>query len=423
MGDVVCALLKQPLLDSIFEPQPVYGHSELLALFQALAHASIMKLSENSMSKLFDLMTMGLKYQVLAAGFPPEILHITRNHLDEMRKIVSPDAHPLPPDSPVLAALAYAEHRIEATYADLTYGDWMLVRQTLMAFFQDRRVKVSLFLANNVQNSDGTFFIHALEGVTPPTFNVPGTIIYAPSGATASFAPLAEIQPCTIPAHARGSPYGMNMYAEATQAATENPDGSSGIHAHSRARRRKHGYSKSNIWSSSASATTKVPLEKLKKRKAAAHAKAARSELNALAAMLGTTTDGSHSSSSTSSPANASGGVGGGGTFSINLFPDLGDEPGKTIQAGRNVRGPGMAFTGGLMGASSDSDDDEYSDDDDAAPSSSGTIFIDAAESVGATHSTSHVSSILEGWDDGVEGGGGGGGGDANDLLDLMDGL
>ena len=33
-------------------------------MFDKLAHASIMKLNSNSMDKLYDLMTMAVKYQV-----------------------------------------------------------------------------------------------------------------------------------------------------------------------------------------------------------------------------------------------------------------------------------------------------------------------------------------------------------------------
>ena len=35
------------------------------AVFDRLAHSSIMRLNTNSMDKLFDLMTMAVKYQVL----------------------------------------------------------------------------------------------------------------------------------------------------------------------------------------------------------------------------------------------------------------------------------------------------------------------------------------------------------------------
>jgi len=42
-------------------------------IFEKLAHSSIMKLNATSMSKLFDLMLMGFKYQVLSVTSPDEL--------------------------------------------------------------------------------------------------------------------------------------------------------------------------------------------------------------------------------------------------------------------------------------------------------------------------------------------------------------
>jgi len=43
--------------------------------------------------QLNDLMVMAVKYQVLLCNRPQDLLLITLNHLDEVRKFVSDDCH------------------------------------------------------------------------------------------------------------------------------------------------------------------------------------------------------------------------------------------------------------------------------------------------------------------------------------------
>ena len=38
----------------------------------------------------------------------------------------------------------------------LTYGDWMLLKSFLCDFYQNRKIRVSLFLASGIQSMDGT---------------------------------------------------------------------------------------------------------------------------------------------------------------------------------------------------------------------------------------------------------------------------
>lgn len=62
------------------------------------------------------------------------------------------------------------------TYGDMTAGDWLQLRQGLFAFVQGRKIKVSLFLQNNLQNLDGTFVLGNHAGPVALGAEVPGTI-------------------------------------------------------------------------------------------------------------------------------------------------------------------------------------------------------------------------------------------------------
>jgi hypothetical protein len=65
----------------LFKPQMIYSVQSVRQIFDRLAHSSIMRLNEASMDKLFDLMLMGFKYQLLSCSYPAEVLQVTLTHL------------------------------------------------------------------------------------------------------------------------------------------------------------------------------------------------------------------------------------------------------------------------------------------------------------------------------------------------------
>lgn len=68
---------------------PVWGF--YLDCISALASAG-QRLNKNSMDKLYDLMTMGFKYQMLRCTCPAQLLHVTLNHLEALKRIVTDGA-------------------------------------------------------------------------------------------------------------------------------------------------------------------------------------------------------------------------------------------------------------------------------------------------------------------------------------------
>lgn len=66
----------------------MYSMVSTRQIFEKLAHSSIMKLNATSMGKLFDLMLMGVKYQVIETSTPEEIYHVTMTHLNQVASLV-----------------------------------------------------------------------------------------------------------------------------------------------------------------------------------------------------------------------------------------------------------------------------------------------------------------------------------------------
>lgn len=108
LGDVCLAMYNSQFMTELMKPQELYSIASTREVFERLAHASIMRLSTASMDKvlwyhivkrfkLYDLMTMAFKYQLLACQEPRELFHITLNHVSIVERIIAADLVRLQP--------------------------------------------------------------------------------------------------------------------------------------------------------------------------------------------------------------------------------------------------------------------------------------------------------------------------------------
>ncbi|XP_028453382.1 protein OSCP1a [Perca flavescens] len=168
MNDIVGTMFGKDFMDELLKPQQLYSHRTMKTVLTRLAHASIMRLNPASMDRLYELMVMAFKYQVLLCPRPKDLLLITYNHIDTIREFVK--------DTPVVGNKVDETHRkIIETYSSLPEGEFQLLRQTLLIFFQDMHIRVSLFLKNQLQNPNGRFAL-STSGPVPYGMDVPGLI-------------------------------------------------------------------------------------------------------------------------------------------------------------------------------------------------------------------------------------------------------
>ena len=138
LQDIVKSLLADRFVEELFRPQNLYTMNATKQIFKKLAHSSIMKLNDTSMQKLFDLMVMGIKYQLQLSVQPEEIYHLTIKHLTTLRELVE--------GTNAIENIDDADQRFVAMCRDMNAYDWTIVRQQLYKFFEDRHIKVSLFI-------------------------------------------------------------------------------------------------------------------------------------------------------------------------------------------------------------------------------------------------------------------------------------
>ncbi|XP_054996270.1 protein OSCP1 isoform X1 [Sorex araneus] len=168
LNDIISTMFNRKFMEELFKPQELYSKKALRTVYDRLAHSSIMRLNQASMDKLYDLMTMAFKHQVLLCPRPKDVLLITFNHLDAIKGFVR--------DSPTIVNQVDETFRqLMDIYGGLSAGEFQLIRQTLLIFFQDLHIRVSIFLKDKVQNSNGRFVL-PVSGPVPWGTEVPGLI-------------------------------------------------------------------------------------------------------------------------------------------------------------------------------------------------------------------------------------------------------
>lgn len=174
LNDVVRTMYYPRFIEELFKPQEMYSIQSTRQIFDKLAHSSIMRLNESSMDKLFDLMSMGFKYQIISCKAPRELIDVTMNHLDALKKVVN--------GTPQLTdLLEECTRQMHMAFDNMPDTELNAMRQSLCSFFQDRKVKVSLFLQDQTQNVDGSIVVPSAGSLRPGQF-VPGTVRYFQGG-------------------------------------------------------------------------------------------------------------------------------------------------------------------------------------------------------------------------------------------------
>ncbi|KAF7495630.1 Protein OSCP1 [Sarcoptes scabiei] len=204
LNDIVLSVFNSKLIDEVFKPHNSITFSVLKTIFEKLVHSSIMRLNELSMNKLFDLMIMVIKYQLISCPKPSDIITITDNHLISIIDLLN--VNRLEPNGTVerkemIDLLRSPSAEIRATSLTMTDNttinivnvvrnqflfhfqhhdsiQFQLIRYGLLNFFKDIRTRVSIFLRDGTQNSDGIFLMAYDHVSIECECQIPGFIRY-----------------------------------------------------------------------------------------------------------------------------------------------------------------------------------------------------------------------------------------------------
>lgn len=180
LREVIAAMYEPAFVDELFAPQEMYPLSAVKQIFTKLAHSSLMRLNTSSMDKLFDLMVMGLKHQLMNASSPWDIVHTTFIHVYCLRNLITESGEQSDVKAQeALKSISCVESKLQQLYCaggPCSFpGAMMSVKCTLHHFLQGKKIKASLFLQKGQQSSDGHFNL-SNAGVLPFGTECPGTV-------------------------------------------------------------------------------------------------------------------------------------------------------------------------------------------------------------------------------------------------------
>lgn len=171
-------------------------------ILQKVTHSSVMRLNETSMGKLFDLICMGLKLQLVLVD-PDQLMDVTRNHVEELLRLTDPELATL---------LNHCLKRFEEETAKLSLADLCCLRQYLAALLQDYRIKSVAMLRDEVQDKTGALVVPS-SGELKAYAQPPGTVRYYSQGVEISSEVLQTATAAEwLPSSQQRTTVGMNSF-------------------------------------------------------------------------------------------------------------------------------------------------------------------------------------------------------------------
>lgn len=87
LNDLLSMMLDRQYLNGIFRSDRLNSPSMLKSLMENIVHSSVMRLGQDSLDKLYDLMAMSVKFQFVSAPDAQSLLAITTNHVDSWMQL------------------------------------------------------------------------------------------------------------------------------------------------------------------------------------------------------------------------------------------------------------------------------------------------------------------------------------------------
>ena len=162
--DIGNILFNKKFQNDLYIHKKPYKHQEVKSIFESFAHSSIMRLNTTSMNKLFELMLMTLKLQILRSRYPEEIYQITLNHYLGIIEILNSIENE---DKSLLERVQEEMLNFKQNYSKLSTYDYIILKSVILRFLQGKNVKVSIFIQDYLQDSNSTIYLPMNEQSPP----------------------------------------------------------------------------------------------------------------------------------------------------------------------------------------------------------------------------------------------------------------
>ena len=162
--DIGNIIFNKKFQNDLYIHKKPYKHQEIKSIFESFAHSSIMRLNTTSMNKLFELMLMTLKLQILRSRYPEEIYQITLNHYLGILEILNSIEND---DRSLIERIEEEMENFKKNYSKLSPYDYIILKSVILRFLQGKNVKVSIFIQDNLQDSNSIIYLPMKEESPP----------------------------------------------------------------------------------------------------------------------------------------------------------------------------------------------------------------------------------------------------------------
>lgn len=89
LNELLTTMLKRQYLNGIFRPGRMSPPLVMKDLIENIVHASIMRLGQDSLDKLYELMIMAVKYQIISACDSESLFKLTITHVESWTRLTA----------------------------------------------------------------------------------------------------------------------------------------------------------------------------------------------------------------------------------------------------------------------------------------------------------------------------------------------
>lgn len=151
LNDLLSMMLDRQYLNGIFRSDRLNSPSMLKSLMENIVHSSVMRLGQDSLDKLYDLMAMSVKFQFVSAPDAQSLLAITTTHVDSWMQLTE--------DPETMLQIQFSKDLLLTHCAKLSPWAWMTIRHSLLNYLQPCKTRITTFLGRGLQNQAGYFHL------------------------------------------------------------------------------------------------------------------------------------------------------------------------------------------------------------------------------------------------------------------------
>jgi len=155
LDDIIRAVFNDALMENVFAEQQLYSMETFRKLLFAMAQSPSMRISQENFDKLFRIMCMTTKAQVMRWEGIEDLHKYYETHLREITQLVDIRIG----EGEASRMIDFVRNCAKEFYADLSQGEYFRLRGTILNFFREIRTPVATLIEEGYQAPNGLVLV------------------------------------------------------------------------------------------------------------------------------------------------------------------------------------------------------------------------------------------------------------------------